>query len=241
MMTKQAMLRRFRNLERRHGKSITQLFTIANSVNRVVSEMRQGITKKDRHLLQIYMALLTEYRGQLTIDTLMEIYSHCTEALELGAQVNGDPAIRQLCAEALEQGEADRKRAHAMAERMLKREWNGEVNALGRIESKALADYWLRHPHRRQYEGLDLVPNGPALLAGNRLNLWRGWGVEPRRGSWRLIRRHIAEVLANGNQEFEDFILIETAWKLQTPAYRLRLCWHCWAGKALARERGATR
>jgi hypothetical protein len=37
---------------------------------------------------------------------------------------------------------------------------------------------WLAHPHRRQYEGLDLVPNGPGVLPGRYLNLWRGWGVE---------------------------------------------------------------
>ena len=80
-----------------------------------------------------------------------------------------------------------------------------------------LAAYWLTHPQRRQYEGMDLVPNGPAVLSGGYLNLWRGWGVEPRKGSWRLMQRHIAEVLANGNQEFEDYIKRWTAWKLQNP------------------------
>ena len=41
------------------------------------------------------------------------------------------------------------------------------------------------------------------------------WGVEPRKGSWRRLQRHIAEVLANGNQEFEDYIKRWTAWKFQ--------------------------
>ena len=61
------------------------------------------------------------------------------------------------------------------------------------------------------------MPNGPAVLPGCYLNLWRGWGVEPRKGSWRLIERHIAEVLANGNQEFEDYLKKWTAWKFQNP------------------------
>jgi hypothetical protein len=87
----------------------------------------------------------------------------------------------------------------------------------GRFVSVPQAPLWLAHPERRQYEGLDLVPNGPAVLPGNRLNLWRGWGIEPRKGSWRLLERHIVEVLANGNQEFEDFIRLETAWKFQNP------------------------
>ena len=37
------------------------------------------------------------------------------------------------------------------------------------------------------------------------------------KGSWRLIERHIAEVLANGNQEFEDYLKKWTAWKFQNP------------------------
>ena len=85
----------------------------------------------------------------------------------------------------------------------------------GRISKAA---YWLTHPQRRQYEGLDLMPNGPAVLPGGHLNLWRGWGVQPRKGSWRLMQRHIAEVLANGNQEFEDYIKRWTAWKFQNAA-----------------------
>ena len=31
------------------------------------------------------------------------------------------------------------------------------------------------------------------------------------------MQRHIAEVLANGNQGFEDFIKRSTAWKFQNP------------------------
>jgi hypothetical protein len=40
------------------------------------------------------------------------------------------------------------------------------------------------------------------------------------KGSWRLMQRHIAEVLANGNQVFEDFIIRLTAWKFQNPGVR---------------------
>jgi Family of unknown function (DUF5906) len=89
---------------------------------------------------------------------------------------------------------------------------------IGHQNHASLGPYWLSHPHRRQYEGLDLVPNGPSLLPGNYLNLWRGWGVDPKKGSWRLIERHIIEVLANGDQRFEDYIKRSTAWKFQNPA-----------------------
>jgi hypothetical protein len=91
------------------------------------------------------------------------------------------------------------------------------LDGRGRTEYSPLAPAWLSHPARRQYEGLDLVPNGPKVLSGNMLNLWRGFGVQPKKGSWRLLRRHIGEVLANGNAEFEEFILRSTAWKFQNP------------------------
>jgi hypothetical protein len=62
---------------------------------------------------------------------------------------------------------------------------NRHVDLEGSRGREPLAMYWLTHPQRRQYEGLDLVPNGPSVLSGGYLNLWRGWGVEPRKGSWR--------------------------------------------------------
>jgi hypothetical protein len=102
-------------------------------------------------------------------------------------------------------------------------------NSKGRWETAPAAPIWLAHPHRRQYEGLDLVPGGPPILPNGYLNLWKGWGVEPRKGSWRLMQRHIVEVLANGNQGFEDFIKRSTAWKFQNlglpPEVVLALTW----------------
>jgi hypothetical protein len=86
-----------------------------------------------------------------------------------------------------------------------------------RTERISLATFWLTHEQHRQYEGLDLIPNGPAILEGNYLNLWRGWGVTPQKGSWKLIERHIAEVLADGNQQFETYLRRLTAWKFQNP------------------------
>jgi hypothetical protein len=79
------------------------------------------------------------------------------------------------------------------------------------------AGWWLCHPQRRQYEGLDLVPNGPMVLPGNKLNLWQGWGVEPEPGEWSLIRQHIVDVLAAGDPAFADYVLRWCAWKFQNP------------------------
>jgi hypothetical protein len=94
------------------------------------------------------------------------------------------------------------------------------ANSRGRMDSEPLAPFWLQHPKRRQYEGLDLVANGPQVLPGNVLNLWSGFGVKPKPGDWKLLRRHVGEVLADGNKEFEDYILGWTAWVHQNPGER---------------------
>ena len=77
--------------------------------------------------------------------------------------------------------------------------------------------WWLNNPLRRQYAGLVFIPGG-AKVIDNDLNLWRGWGIEPKKGSWRLLRRHIYKVLANRNKGSFKYIVRWTAWAFQNPA-----------------------
>ncbi len=82
-----------------------------------------------------------------------------------------------------------------------------------------LGHWWLKHRDRRQYEGITFQP-GQGQEVDGRLNLWRGWGIEPRPGDWSLLRRHIEEVLAGGNKEAADYIIRWIAWAFQNPAER---------------------
>ena len=90
-------------------------------------------------------------------------------------------------------------------------------NVKGLMRGIPTAPYWLAHPDRRQYEGLDIVPNGPAVLPNGYLNLWRGWGVDPKPGSWKLLRRHVEEVLANGSQAFADYMFKHYRMEISKP------------------------
>jgi len=89
-----------------------------------------------------------------------------------------------------------------------------------KIGAQPAAAWWLCQPSRRQFDGLDLVPNGPAVLKGNRLNLWRGWGVEPREGDWSKMQQHIWVVLANEERKSFDYIRRWVAWKYQNAGER---------------------
>ncbi len=50
-----------------------------------------------------------------------------------------------------------------------------------------------------------------------RLNLWRGFGVEPKPGEWPLLRRHILDVLCSGNKEHARYMARWIAWGVQNP------------------------
>lgn len=93
---------------------------------------------------------------------------------------------------------------------------NGEAES----DYVSLGAEWLKWPHRTTYRGLDIAPGGPTQLPNGHLNLWRGFGVEPRPGDWSLMKQHIAEILANGNRIATEYIVRWAAWAVQNPGER---------------------
>jgi len=88
-----------------------------------------------------------------------------------------------------------------------------------RVKRKHLGHWWLDNPRRRQYAGLTFQP-GAAEVIEDKLNLWRGWGVEPKQGDWSLMQNHITEVLASGIEEVATYIMDWLAWAVQHPDER---------------------
>ena len=82
---------------------------------------------------------------------------------------------------------------------------------------KPLGDEWLRWRGRRTHRALTFDP-GAGEVVGDKLNLWRGFAVEPKPGDWSLMRQHILEVLADGDQEVADYIERWLALAVQRPA-----------------------
>ena len=85
------------------------------------------------------------------------------------------------------------------------------------VGGRALGLSWLQDGRRKGYEGIDLVPNGPEVLPNGYLNLWRGFGVEPKKGDWSLMEKHIREILANDDPKAAAYILRSLAWDFQNP------------------------
>jgi hypothetical protein len=92
------------------------------------------------------------------------------------------------------------------------------VGPRGGKSVNSIANIWLQCPARRTYDGIDLEPGKPKVLPGNRLNIYRGWGLDAdKKGDWPLLEDHIYEVLANGDGDIGDYIIRWSAWALQNP------------------------
>lgn len=80
----------------------------------------------------------------------------------------------------------------------------------GKPVTKALGSVWLTHPKRRFYHGIELAPNGNANPGY--YNLWRGFTVEPKKGSWPLFKEHL-KLLAGNDLDCARYIF---AWMAET-------------------------
>lgn len=58
------------------------------------------------------------------------------------------------------------------------------------------AALWVKHPNARRYiDGMVFKPPGvPVPATKDQFNLWRGFGVEPRQGSWSLLKEHLRHI-----------------------------------------------
>lgn len=81
-----------------------------------------------------------------------------------------------------------------------------------------LGKWWLMNSNRRQFKTLVFLPGGGEIMDGDQFNLWQGFGVQRRPGSWALMKSHITEVLANGDTAAADYILKWAAYAVQFPA-----------------------
>src|SRR5262249_16740095 len=79
-----------------------------------------------------------------------------------------------------------------------------------------LGKWWLRHSGRRQYLGVVCEPGCEPVVDG-KLNLWTGWGVEPKCGDWGLMRGHRFAVLAARDEEVRRYIINWLAGAVQHP------------------------
>ena len=79
----------------------------------------------------------------------------------------------------------------------------------------SVAKAWLTSPERRTYERLALLPNQEA--PPGTYNLWRGFGVEPKAGSWKTIREYLLDVICSGDKGHFAYLINWLAYCVQYP------------------------
>jgi hypothetical protein len=88
-------------------------------------------------------------------------------------------------------------------------------NGKPKIKRQNLAEWWLRHPKRRQYSAVVFDPSG--ITPDGCLNLWRGFGVDPAPGDWGLMREHILKVICRNDPVRGEYCLNWLARMVQYP------------------------
>jgi hypothetical protein len=94
---------------------------------------------------------------------------------------------------------------------------NGEPFAFdgdGNIIS--IGQWWLGCDSRRTYQGVVFFPGREPVIEG-KINLWTGFAIEPKRGQWPRTRAHMFEVLAAGDDAFDDYHFKWLAHAVQHP------------------------
>ena len=92
---------------------------------------------------------------------------------------------------------------------------------------KKQGELFLGHRNRNRFDGITFLPGAPWVVVikndqvpTTMLNIWKGWGVEPRQGSWRLLQRHVEEILARGDEKVVKYIYDWTAAGYQRPGQK---------------------
>lgn len=83
-----------------------------------------------------------------------------------------------------------------------------------RVNGYELGVFWLEHPRRAEYEGMVFSPgkDQPGYL-----NLWSGWGCEPRDGCCDLYISFVKDVICSGNAELFTYVMSWCAHLVQYP------------------------
>ena len=81
-----------------------------------------------------------------------------------------------------------------------------------------VAEYWLNHPRRRQFEGIEFAPGGDG--SPGYYNLWQGFTVEPKQGDCSKFLAHLQNNVASGDEDTYQWILGWWAQIFQQPAIK---------------------
>ena len=105
-----------------------------------------------------------------------------------------------------------------------------------------MAEALLNHPHLKIAKGTCIDPEDkpgalvyPDSEGQGFLNLWSGWGVEPKPGETTVLKEMIRDSLCGGHQNQFEFLMKALAWKIQHPSEILDVALVFTGGKGIGK------
>ena len=87
-----------------------------------------------------------------------------------------------------------------------------------------VAGVWLRHRNRKQFIGGMVFDPSPRRQPADVLNLWQGFAVTPRAGSWQLLKEHTSTVICRGDDGLFNYLLDWMADLVRQPGKQGEVC-----------------
>jgi hypothetical protein len=96
------------------------------------------------------------------------------------------------------------------------------TDGAGKVRDVPLGTWWWHSSGRRQYDGLVYAPHVNEDVVGGKLNLWRGFTVQPAQGDCSLYLAHLRDNVCvdqtgKPNQEYYDYLIGWMAYAVQHP------------------------
>jgi len=87
----------------------------------------------------------------------------------------------------------------------------------GDVKWRPKAPYWLTHEHAEHFHRVIFDPNKPPGENGHEWNMWKGFAIQPKQGSWDLMQHHIHCNISGGDDERYKWMLNWMALGVQKP------------------------
>lgn len=91
----------------------------------------------------------------------------------------------------------------------------------GNEVEKNLASEWLKWPQRRRYKSVVYEPGKPRDLPDGSINVWKGWGIEPKKGDVSPFVKLVDSHFTNASKDHKRWFLQWLAYPLQHPGTKL--------------------
>lgn len=96
------------------------------------------------------------------------------------------------------------------------------INSKGDVSTKEVksASRWVDWEHRRTHSKLEYAPGHPVTLPNGALNIWEGWGVEPKKGDTKPFYK-LLELIMGDSPEFMNWFIKWLAYPIQNPGVKM--------------------